>query len=70
MMINSITIIRNQWTFAWILLLLTVDFGTADYNVPPAKVEVFYPKGFRVSIPGMSFYVLCVIVGHYLYIKS
>lgn len=22
------------------------------YDVPPAKVEVFYPKGFRVSIPG------------------
>lgn len=52
MMINLITI-RNRWIFAWIFLLLTVRFCFADYDVPPAKVEVFYPKGFRVSIPGI-----------------
>lgn len=36
--------------------MITVRFGSADYDVPPAKVEVFYPKGFRVSIPGKNLY--------------
>lgn len=36
------------------LVLLTVNCCSADYDVPPAKVEVFYPKGFRVSIPGIK----------------
>ncbi|KAJ6635285.1 Beta-1,3-glucan-binding protein 1 [Pseudolycoriella hygida] len=34
-----------------VFLLLNVYVCSADYDVPPAKVEVFYPKGFRVSIP-------------------
>lgn len=39
--------------FASLVLLQTLNLCSADsdYVVPPAKVEVFYPKGFRVSIP-------------------
>lgn len=36
-----------------ISVLFIVNLCSADYDVPPAKVEVFYPKGFRVSIPGI-----------------
>lgn len=57
MMIETI---RNQWIFElFTLLLLTLNFCIADYDVPPAKVDVFYPKGFRVSIPGI---MKCVFV--------
>ncbi|XP_037037539.1 beta-1,3-glucan-binding protein-like [Bradysia coprophila] len=53
MMINVI-IVCNRWMFVLLIFLLqTVNLCSADgdYDVPPATVEVFYPKGFRVSIP-------------------
>lgn len=40
----------------WIFLLIAFNLCSAEYDVPPAKVEVFYPKGFRVSIPGKKCY--------------
>lgn len=30
------------------------------YEVPPAKIEAIYPKGLRVSIPGL-FYIFLYI---------
>lgn len=45
--------------------MVTVRFGSA-YDVPPAKVEVFYPKGFRVSIPGIKESVSVIVFALHL----
>ncbi|EDW31174.1 GL20727 [Drosophila persimilis] len=37
------------WSFCLLALLLCVQ--VQSYEVPKAKIEVFYPKGFEVSIP-------------------
>lgn len=42
-----------SWRAVASIFLLHAGIGAiADYDVPPAQVDVFYPKGFRVSIPG------------------
>jgi len=40
-------------SIAWscCLLLLVLLLGVRGYEVTKAKIEVFYPKGFEVSIP-------------------
>ncbi|KAJ8944325.1 hypothetical protein NQ318_016132 [Aromia moschata] len=44
--------LMSRWLKMWRLILLYgVIFVKADYEVPEAKIEALYPKGFRVSIP-------------------
>jgi len=35
----------------FLMLTLCVDFHVNAYEVPAAKIDVYYPKGFEVSIP-------------------
>lgn len=48
-----------------VLLCFVVVFGQSNFEVPDAKVEVFHPRGLRVSIPGKLW--LCLTT--YLFIK-
>lgn len=42
-----------------VCMLISVHQFCSAYEVTPATVEVFYPKGFQVSIPGI-FILHCV----------
>lgn len=37
---------------------LTVNASSVDFKHPPVKIEVYSPKGFSVSIPGMYLHFL------------
>lgn len=42
-------------------MLISVHQFCSAYEVTPATVEVFYPKGFQVSIPGIFNFQFCFL---------
>lgn len=46
--------------FRGFVLILVFSFAvktSVSYEVPPAKLEAIYPKGLRVSIPGICLFI-------------